>query len=125
MLEASPDDRQPDFTSSASSPSTSEELSASPPESCPSPSPSESAASVCSNTGFLDYLWRGEYNTIATSSMSTYGENTRGSMLKLFAILKADYGLDNSSVFLDIGSGRGIPSLLAALIVPGIKASLG
>ncbi|KAF4752383.1 hypothetical protein FOZ62_027186, partial [Perkinsus olseni] len=74
---------------------------------------------------FLDYLWRGEYNTIATSSMSTYGENTRGSMLKLFAILKADYGLDNSSVFLDIGSGRGIPSLLAALIVPGIKASLG
>ncbi|KAF4679953.1 hypothetical protein FOZ63_024019, partial [Perkinsus olseni] len=37
----------------------------------------------------------------------------------------ADYGLDNSSVFLDIGSGRGIPSLLAALIVPGIKASLG
>ncbi|EER14764.1 hypothetical protein Pmar_PMAR015296 [Perkinsus marinus ATCC 50983] len=57
--------------------------------------------------------------------MSTYGENTRGSMLKLFAILMADYGLDSSSVFLDIGSGRGIPSLLAALIVPGIKASVG
>ncbi|KAF4674742.1 hypothetical protein FOL47_008792 [Perkinsus chesapeaki] len=109
----------------SSSPTPSSESSSSEASCCPSPSPSESTASICSNTGFLDYLWRGEYNTIATSSMSTYGENTRGSMLKLFNVLKADYGLDNTSVFLDIGSGRGIPSLLAALIVPGIKASLG
>jgi len=62
--------------------------------------------------------------SVGTSTEGMYGEN-RVSCLQAVCDLLTDYFLmDESSVFLDFGSGRGVPSIVAA-VHSKVKASIG
>jgi 16S rRNA G966 N2-methylase RsmD len=63
----------------------------------------------------LDFIFSDtSTDNLASSGFSTYGENTRKSHEKLFTLLQEHFHLTQKSIFLDIGSGRGIPSFVAA-----------
>uniref|UniRef100_A0A0G4I5H8 DOT1 domain-containing protein n=1 Tax=Chromera velia CCMP2878 TaxID=1169474 RepID=A0A0G4I5H8_9ALVE len=61
---------------------------------------------------------------MGSSDEGMYGECTAKSLFNVFDVLKEKCGLDETSVFLDLGSGRGVPSLLAAWGTPCL-ANLG
>ncbi|EPR59636.1 histone methylation protein DOT1 [Toxoplasma gondii GAB2-2007-GAL-DOM2] len=69
-------------------------------------------------------LQRRSLMKLTGSDEGAYGENCCASLLVLFRLLQERYGLSPMSVFLDIGSGSGIPSFLAATTV-GCVTSLG
>ncbi|PFH31561.1 hypothetical protein BESB_025270 [Besnoitia besnoiti] len=69
-------------------------------------------------------LQRRSLMKLTGSDEGAYGENCCASLLTLFRLLQERYGLSPASVFLDIGSGSGVPSFLAASAV-GCVASLG
>lgn len=62
------------------------------------------------------------YTGQATEAM--YGELTAYSVLKVFAYMRDNCNFNSDSVFLDLGSGRGLP-VLAATVVPGVTRSIG
>ncbi|OII73056.1 uncharacterized protein cubi_02287 [Cryptosporidium ubiquitum] len=64
----------------------------------------------CTCTSFL---WRGVNVDLGTSDEGMYGETREKGLRKIF-LKMAKYGLDNSSVLLDIGSGRGVPNIVAS-----------
>ncbi|KEP60756.1 UNVERIFIED_CONTAM: hypothetical protein HHA_210310 [Hammondia hammondi] len=69
-------------------------------------------------------LQRRSLMKLTGSDEGAYGENCCASLLVLFRLLQERYGFSPMSVFLDIGSGSGIPSFLAATTV-GCVTSLG
>ncbi|CBZ51292.1 conserved hypothetical protein [Neospora caninum Liverpool] len=69
-------------------------------------------------------LQRRSLMKLTGSDEGAYGENCCASLLELFRLLQERYGLSPASVFLDIGSGSGVPSFLASAAV-GCVASLG
>uniref|UniRef100_A0A0G4HX59 DOT1 domain-containing protein n=1 Tax=Chromera velia CCMP2878 TaxID=1169474 RepID=A0A0G4HX59_9ALVE len=70
------------------------------------------------------FLFSGENCLMGTSTMGMYGECRENSLADAFDILEKKYALDESSVFMDLGSGRGVPSILAASMTKCL-ASLG
>jgi len=70
------------------------------------------------------FLFSGENWSIGTSDTGMYGECREKSLGNAFDILEKKYALDESSVFMDLGSGRGVPSILAASMTKCL-ASLG
>lgn len=54
-----------------------------------------------------------------------YGEITQGSMQKVVSFLQQYTGLDETSAFLDLGSGLGKPSAHVAMASPGVNVSCG
>ncbi|CEM30143.1 unnamed protein product [Vitrella brassicaformis CCMP3155] len=80
------------------------------------------------DTAFLQSLipslFSKELARLATSTYGMYGENRRSSLAALYDTLQTEFGMKDDSVFLDLGSGRGVPSLLLALMRPKI-ISLG
>eukprot|EP00919_Chromeraceae_sp_WS-2016_P018146 GHVR01043118.1.p1 GENE.GHVR01043118.1~~GHVR01043118.1.p1 ORF type:complete len:224 (+),score=113.99 GHVR01043118.1:133-804(+) len=76
------------------------------------------------NNDLCSFLFSGENNNVVTSDAGMYGECTKSSLLNVFTTLKDKYMLDKDSVFLDLGSGRGVPNLLAACNFP-LLASIG
>ncbi|CEM08387.1 unnamed protein product [Vitrella brassicaformis CCMP3155] len=69
-------------------------------------------------------LFRSNSALIMTSDEGMYGENSEQSLLALFSCLKDKYHLGRNSVVLDIGSGRGVPNIVAACHFD-VAASLG
>lgn len=61
---------------------------------------------------------------LATSFEGMYGENRISCMAFLCRLLQQYFFLSESSVFLDIGSGRGLPVAVIAVLA-GVHASLG
>lgn len=64
----------------------------------------------CTCTSFL---WRGVNVDLGTSDEGMYGETREKGLRNIFSKM-AKYGLDNSSILLDIGSGRGVPNIVAS-----------
>ncbi|KAK9171985.1 Uncharacterized protein cmbei_6001610 [Cryptosporidium meleagridis] len=64
----------------------------------------------CSCTSFL---WRGVNMDLGTSDEGMYGETREKGLRKIF-LKMAKYGMDNTSILLDIGSGRGVPNIVAS-----------
>lgn len=54
-----------------------------------------------------------------------YGEITQGSMQRVVSFLQQYTGLDETSAFLDLGSGLGKPSAHVAMASPGVNVSCG
>ncbi|XP_955360.1 uncharacterized protein TA17620 [Theileria annulata] len=61
----------------------------------------------------LSFLFRGACNNIGTSTVGMYGEISHSS-LKVVCKKLVEYGLDEKSVVLDLGSGRGVPNFVFA-----------
>ena len=55
----------------------------------------------------------------------TFGESQILCLIKIFIIFIKYFGLNPNSVFMDIGSGNGKPSLVARQILNGPRVSLG
>lgn len=64
----------------------------------------------CSCTSFL---WKGVNMDLGTSDEGMYGETREKGLRKIF-LKMAKYGMDNTSILLDIGSGRGVPNIVAS-----------
>ncbi|KAH8584485.1 uncharacterized protein ELE39_002579 [Cryptosporidium sp. chipmunk genotype I] len=64
----------------------------------------------CACTSFL---WRGVNMDLGTSDEGMYGEIREKGLRRIF-LKMAKYGLDNTSILLDIGSGRGVPNIVAS-----------
>ncbi|UKK01089.1 hypothetical protein MACK_001902 [Theileria orientalis] len=61
----------------------------------------------------LSFLFRGPTNDIITSTVGMYGEIAYSS-LKVVCKKMVEFGLDEKSVLLDLGSGRGVPNFVFA-----------
>ncbi|BAM40947.1 conserved hypothetical protein [Theileria orientalis strain Shintoku] len=61
----------------------------------------------------LSFLFRGPTNDIITSTVGMYGEIAHSS-LKVVCKKMVEFGLDEKSVLLDLGSGRGVPNFVFA-----------
>ncbi|EAN30500.1 hypothetical protein TpMuguga_03g00659 [Theileria parva strain Muguga] len=61
----------------------------------------------------ISFLFRGACNNIGTSTVGMYGEISHSS-LKLICRKLVEFGLDDRSVVLDLGSGRGVPNFVFA-----------
>ncbi|KAF7457800.1 Histone methylation protein DOT1 family protein [Cryptosporidium felis] len=64
----------------------------------------------CNCTSFL---WRGVNVDLGTSDEGMYGETREKSLRSIFSKMTR-YGLDKHSILLDIGSGRGVPNIVAS-----------
>ncbi|GFE52833.1 hypothetical protein BaOVIS_002370 [Babesia ovis] len=71
----------------------------------------------------INYLFKSGTNDISTSTYGMYGEIRPSCLQKICAEMQR-FGLDNRSVILDLGSGRGAPNLLFAHQAP-VFASIG
>ncbi|EKX73264.1 conserved hypothetical protein [Theileria equi strain WA] len=60
---------------------------------------------------FLGFLFHGATNNISTSTVGMYGEIKLSSLLTICNTM-VEYGLDDKSVVLDLGSGRGVPNFV-------------
>eukprot|EP00921_Rhytidocystis_pertsovi_P007462 GHVQ01012402.1.p2 GENE.GHVQ01012402.1~~GHVQ01012402.1.p2 ORF type:complete len:677 (-),score=61.61 GHVQ01012402.1:2831-4861(-) len=85
-----------------------------------SPSVSYDTAALIKATAFL---FKGENPNLITSAAGMYGEIKQKDIITILNEMEK-YGLDEDSVFLDIGSGRGVPSIMAAYS-GRIKAAIG
>ncbi|KAJ1613165.1 hypothetical protein OJ253_244 [Cryptosporidium canis] len=59
------------------------------------------------------FLWRGVNADLGTSDQGMYGETREKGLRRIFSKM-VKYGMDNHSVLLDIGSGRGVPNIVAS-----------
>eukprot|EP01071_Lankesteria_metandrocarpae_P002695 Lankesteria_metandrocarpae@DN2484_c0_g1_i1.p1 len=62
--------------------------------------------------------------TVGTSNEGMYGENRISCLVALCDLLTEHFLMDKESIFVDIGSGRGIPNIVAA-VYAGVKSSVG
>ncbi|PHJ26003.1 histone methylation protein dot1 [Cystoisospora suis] len=121
---SSPSDGNQQSSSLASSPPA-------PSSSCSSsslpPSSSSSSHGLIADVPLFSHVRRLQRRTLMKltgSDEGAYGENCCASLLVLFRLLQERYFLSSSSIFLDIGSGSGIPSFLASATV-GCISTLG
>ncbi|KAH8739470.1 hypothetical protein FG386_000442 [Cryptosporidium ryanae] len=61
----------------------------------------------------VSFLWKGVNVNLGSSDEGMYGETREKSLRTIFKIM-SKYGLDENSIFCDIGSGRGAPSIVAS-----------
>lgn len=61
----------------------------------------------------ISFLWRGVNVDLGTSDEGMYGEIREKGLKKIFSKM-SKYGMDKSSILLDIGSGRGVPNIVAS-----------
>ncbi|KAL7069156.1 hypothetical protein ACR3K2_04130 [Cryptosporidium serpentis] len=76
--------------------------------------------SKCTCTSFL---WKGVNVDLGSSDEGMYGEIREKSLRNVFRIM-SKYGMDENSILLDIGSGRGVPNIVASYQL-GIFSSIG
>ncbi|OII76277.1 hypothetical protein cand_006750 [Cryptosporidium andersoni] len=77
-------------------------------------------SSKCTCTSFL---WKGVNVDLGSSDEGMYGETREKSLRNVFRIM-SKYGMDENSILLDIGSGRGVPNIVASYQL-GIFSSIG
>ena len=68
-------------------------------------------------------LYRSESKRLSTSLEAMYGEISEHSLYKIIQSIQ-EFGMNSESVFLDLGSGRGVPNIVFSSIY-SITASIG
>ncbi|CCF75273.1 hypothetical protein BmR1_04g05375 [Babesia microti strain RI] len=71
----------------------------------------------------LSYLFSGTYSNLSTSNEGMYGEIKSNCLYEICQEM-IKYGMDESSVILDLGSGRGVPNVFLSTI-SGAFSSIG
>ena len=73
----------------------------------------------------VDKVFRKDTGPSEGPHAGTFGESQILCLIKIFIIFIKYFGLNPNSVFMDIGSGNGKPSLVARQILNGPRVSLG